>query len=176
MAAQVDSRKIDRWLSLGGNVAVLIGLILVAYQINQEAELQKIQLFSDATTAINEFNLAMLGDNPTQVVAKSIEDPGSLTLSEYQVMDAYLVTALYEIRRLEILKREGLLAEGSMYGIHHYWFGSNFAQAWFSEYGTEGLSPVNVEQIRSGDPDYVGKFYQNILGRLKDGPRHEQAE
>ena len=94
----MDTGKLDRWLGLSGNLAVLIGLILVAYQINHETELRKIQLFSDATTAINEFNLAMLGDNPTQVVAKSIEDPDSLTIAELQVMDAYLTTALYEIR------------------------------------------------------------------------------
>lgn len=172
----MDTGKIDRWLSLGGNLAVLIGLVLVAYQINQEARLQKIQLFSDATTAINEFNLAMLGDNPTRVVARSIEDPDSLTLSEFQVMDAYLATALYEIRRLEILRREGLLAEGSMYGIHHYWFGSNYAKAWFAEMGTEGVFPVNVDQIRRSDPEYVLKYYRNLLERLEDGPVQDQAQ
>lgn len=172
----MKTEKLNRWLSVGGNFAVLIGLIVVAYQINLETELARVQLFSDATTAINEFNHALLGDNPTEVVAKSMEDPHSLTTAEMQVMDAYLTTALYEIRRLEILQREGLLAEGSMYGIHHYWFGSQFAKAWFEEFGTDGVFPINAEQIRNSDPDYVAKFYQGVFKRLQDDADQSQSQ
>ncbi len=57
----MSTTKINSWLSLGANIGVVIGLVLVAYQINQEAELTKIQLFSEATSSRKEFNQAMMG-------------------------------------------------------------------------------------------------------------------
>jgi len=39
---------LNRWLSLVANVGVMLGLVLVAFQIRQDVELTKIQLFSDA--------------------------------------------------------------------------------------------------------------------------------
>ena len=60
--------KVNSWLSLGANIGVGIGLVLVAYQINQEAELTKIQLFSEATSSRKEFNQSMMGSDPMEVV------------------------------------------------------------------------------------------------------------
>jgi len=55
----VKTEKPNSWLSFGANVGVIIGLVLVAYQINQEAELTKVQLFSEATSSGKEFNQAI---------------------------------------------------------------------------------------------------------------------
>ena len=50
----MNTEKLNRWLSLGANIGVVIGLLLVAYQIRQEANLTKLQLFSDHTDARRE--------------------------------------------------------------------------------------------------------------------------
>jgi len=164
----MKSEKINSWLSLGANIGVVIGLILVAYQINQDADLTRIQLFSDATTARNEFNQALMGDNPLEVVAKSIESPNELTLAELQIMDAYLISALNEIRRLELLRRTGLDVENSVEGIHEYYFGNNFARAWFEGYGGEKNFPAMTERIRNTDTKFVVDLFDALLARLDD--------
>ena len=164
----MKTEKINSWLSLGANVGVVVGLMLVAYQINQEAELTKVQLFSDVTTSMNEFNQALMGDNPMEIVAKSIETPNGLTLAEMQVMDAYLISAVNEIRRLELLRQSGLDVEGSMEGIHAYYFGSNYARAWFQEYGGEDNLSDMTKRINEADPEWVISTLDRVLARLDD--------
>ena len=164
----MKSERINSWLSLGANVGVVVGLILVAYQINQEAQLTKAQLFSDVTTSMNEFNQALMGDNPLEVVAKSIENPHELTLAEMQIMDAYLISAMNEIRRLELLRQSGLDIEGSMKEIHAYYFGNEYARAWFQEYGGESALPDMSKRISETDPEWVIKFLDGVLARLDD--------
>lgn len=164
----MKSEKVNSWLSLGANIGVVIGLILVAYQINQDAELTKVQLFSDATTSMNEFNYALMGDNPLEAVTKSIENPRDLTLEELQVVDAYLISAVNEIRRLELLRQAGLDVEGAMEGIHTYFFGTNYARAWFQQYGGEVKLPNMTDRIGQTDPDWVVKNFDGVLARLND--------
>ena len=164
----MKSEKINSWLSLGANIGVVVGLMLVAYQINQDVELTKVQLFSDVTTSMNEFNQALMGDDPSEIIAKSIETPHELTLAELQIMDAYLMSAVNEIRRLELLRRSGLNVEDSMEGIHTYYFGTNYARAWFQEYGGEDNLPDMTKRINEADPDWVVRNLDGVLARLDD--------
>ncbi len=159
--------KVNSWLSLGANIGVVIGLVLVSYQINQEAELTKIQLFSEATSSRKEFNQAMMGDDPMEVVAKSIERPHELTLSELHVMDMYFISALNELRRLEFLSLAGLDVDADVEGFHKFYFGSNFAQAWFQEYGGNEFQSTR-ERIEGVNPAWVVNFFDRVLARLRD--------
>ena len=158
--------KLNNWLSFGANMGVVLGLVLVAYQINQEAELTKIQLFSEATSSRKEFNQALMGSDPLQVVAKSIERPNELTLAELKLMDLYFISALNELRRLEQLRKAGLAVDAEVEGFHVFYFGSNFAQAWFKEYGGENEFAATRERIRNTDPAWVVGFFDRVLGRL----------
>ncbi len=160
--------KVNSWLSFGANIGVVIGLVLVAYQINQEAELTKIQLFSEATSSRKEFNQAMMGGDPMEVVAKSIERPHELTLSELQLMDMYFISALNELRRLELLSQAGLDVDAEVEGFHVFYFGSNFAQAWFQEYGGENEFQSTRERIVGANPAWVVNFFDRVLARLGD--------
>ena len=156
----------NRWLGFVANMGVVLGLVLVAYQINQEAELTKIQLFSEATSSRKEFNQAMMGSDPMEIVAKSIERPHELTLAELQVMDMYLISALNELRRLEQLREAGLAVDAEVEGFHVFYFGSNFVQAWFREYGGENEFEATRERILNADPDWLIDFFDRLLGRL----------
>jgi hypothetical protein len=158
--------KVNNWLSFGANMGVVLGLVLVAYQINQEAELTKIQLFSEATSSRKEFNQAMMGSDPLQVVAKSVERPHELTLAELQLMDFYFISALNELRRLEQLREAGLAVDAEVEGFHHFYFGSNFAQAWFKEYGGKNEFEATRERVRNTDPAWLVGFFDRVLGRL----------
>jgi len=160
--------KLNNWLGFVANMGVVLGLILVAYQINQEAELTKIQLFSEATSSRKEFNQALMGSDPLNVVAKSIEKPQELTLAELQVMDLYFISALNELRRLEQLRAAGMTVDAEVEGFHVFYFGSNFAQAWFKEYGGENEFESTRERIRNTDPAWLIDFFDRVLGRLDD--------
>jgi hypothetical protein len=126
---------INRWLSLAANIGVMLGLVLVAYQIRQDVELTKVQLFSDATS----------------------------------VMDAYLVGAVNELRRLELLETAGLDVNVEVEGLHHFFFGSRFAKAWYEKFREPGYLPYYYdEQIRAMDNEWIERFFERVRVRLDD--------
>jgi hypothetical protein len=159
--------KVNSWLSLGANIGVVTGLFLVAFQINQDAELTKAELFSQHTDSRREWNQAMMGNSPMDVVAKSIESPRDLTLAELQMMDMYYVAAINELRRLEVLKQAGLDVGTSVEGLQSFYFGSNFAKAWYQEYGQHELRAIH-DKINSVDSDWVVSFFDRVLARVDD--------
>ena len=162
--------SVNRWLSLGVNFGVVIGLLLVAFQIKQDADLTKAVLFNDHTNSRKEWNQAMMGENPMEVVAKSIERPSELTLHELHVMDMYLIGAINELRRLEVLKVAGLQVDNAgVEGLQVFYFWSNFAKAWYAEYsgGTQEAAPVD-DLITAVDPDWNVGFFNRVLARLGD--------
>ena len=169
----MNAEKVNSWLGLGANIGVVIGLFLVAFQINQDAELTKAQLFSDHTDSRREWSQAMMGDNPMDIVAKSIEHPNELTLAELHVMDAYLVSAINELRRLEVLKQAGLDIGVNVEDMQFFYFGSNFAKAWYREFvgplsGSVTETEVVHGKIERVPADWVVSFFGRVLGNLDD--------
>ncbi len=165
----MSSDKVSGWLGVGANIGVMAGLFMVAYQINQEAELTKAALFSSSTDSRREWNQAMMGENPMDIVAKSIERPQDLTLSELHVMDMYFVSAINELRRLEVLKAEGLDVDAQVEGLQHFYFGSNFAKAWYQEYGGDSELQTIQDKIDAVESDWIVSFFDRVLRNLDDG-------
>ena len=160
--------RVNSWLTLVANVGIVVGLFLVAFQIKQEADLTKVQLFSDHTNSRREWNQAMMGSDPMSVVAKSIERPHELTLAELQIMDMYLIAAINEVRRLELLKNAGLDVDAAVESLQVFYFGSNFAKAWFAEYGGAKEFGATNDKINAVEPDWVVSFFDRLLARLDD--------
>ena len=160
--------RVNSWLTLVANIGIVAGLFLVAFQIKQDADLTKVQLFSDHTNSRREWNQAMMGSDPMSVVAKSIERPQELTLAELQMMDLYLVAAINEVRRLELLKDAGLDVAANVEGLQVFYFGSNFAKAWYAEYGGAKEFGETDDKIQAVEPDWVVAFFDKVLVRLDD--------
>ena len=164
----MNADQVNRWLTLGANIGVVIGLLLLAVQIKQDADLTKVQLFSDHTNSRREWNQAMMGGDRMVVVAKSVERPHELTLAELQIMDMYLIGALNEIRRLEVLKAAGLDVGADVEGFQSFFFGSNFAKAWYEEYGGDDEFGDTDNKINNVDPGWLVKFFNRVLANLED--------
>ncbi len=85
-------------------------------------------------------------------------------------MDMYLIGAINELRRLEVLKVAGLEVDDAVVeGLQIFYFGSNFAKAWYAEYsgGTQEAAPVD-DLITAVDPDWNVGFFNRVLARLGD--------
>ena len=160
--------RVNSWLTLVANTGIVVGLFLVAFQIKQDADLTKVQLFSDHTNSRREWNQTMMGNDPMSVVAKSIERPQELTLAELQIMDLYFVAAINELRRLEVLKQAGLEVDARVEGLQVFYFGSNFAKAWYQEYGYQMELQAIQDKIDAVDSDWVVSFFDSVLERVDD--------
>jgi len=110
----------------------------------------------------------MMGSDPMAVVAKSVESPHELTFAELQIMDMYLIGALNEIRRQEVLKEVGLEVGADIEGMQSFFFGSNFAKAWYEQYGGGDEFGETHTKIASVDPDWLVNFFDGVLASLED--------
>ena len=162
----MNFEHLNRWLTLFANIGIVIGLIMVAVQIQQESDLARAQLFSDHTDSLRDWNQAMMGESPMEIVAKSIENPTELTLAELHVMDFYLFGAVNELRRLEVLANSGLdIGVGE--GFHHFSFGSPFAQAWYEEFRVDEYVLSDFDKkIRAVDDQWIEGFFNRVAARL----------
>ncbi len=78
----MNTDRVNKWLTLGANVGVLAGLMLLVAEIRQNTEVSEIQFYIERRTIVNELNQVMLDAETSEVWIKSIADPQALLPSE----------------------------------------------------------------------------------------------
>ena len=69
-------------------LSVVIGALLVAYELNQARKIQRAQIISDHLTLMIQHNIAIMGENAADVWAKGCRSADSLTPAEFEVFIA----------------------------------------------------------------------------------------
>jgi hypothetical protein len=148
------------WISLIASGGVLIGLILVAIELNQNTQQLRLQLEFQSDQKIVDNNRDLLGDNPTPIIAKSITDPKELTFEEALVASSYFLNLLNEFETRYFIYQAGLIEEQDWkrhIDENICWtLGSQFAQTtWhttkssfepeFVEYVDDALAGITVD-------------------------------
>ncbi len=88
------SERVQRWINLTANLAVLAGIVLVLMQLSQNTEHLGLQLVDQINSRLYENNRALLGENPVEAIEKSVLEPESMTFSDFLIVDVYLINAL----------------------------------------------------------------------------------
>ncbi len=158
-------RLLDRantWLPLVASLAILVGLVLVAIELNQNTEHLRLQLMDQIIARSNENNRALLGENPTAAIEKSVREPESLTHAEFLIVDAYLINVLSVWEGRFFLYKAGLVdAPDWKQKIEEeaaWYFGNRFAKSWWRESGQAFVEPEVARYIEEalqavGDDD-----------------------
>jgi hypothetical protein len=89
--AERTARSRD-WFQIMSNVAIIIGLGLVIYELNQSKQLVMAQMAQDHTDRMADQKLALLGDDPRRTLARAALLPAELNPS-----DAVALATYYEI-------------------------------------------------------------------------------
>ena len=83
----MKSKKLNQWLTLGANLAVLAGLILLIIEISQNNEMMRAQTRSDVSYAI--IDNIKLGMDPRVIAAYQKQTNGqALSAEDESVLDA----------------------------------------------------------------------------------------
>ena len=82
----MEIRKVGDWLQIGANIGILAGLILVGLQIKQNTDITRAELSHQLWGSVNQFQLAMMGENPAAVIAKAQSNPSELTDEEIRIV------------------------------------------------------------------------------------------
>jgi hypothetical protein len=150
---------VGQWITVATNIAVLIGVLLVAYELRQNAELARLEMTQTRISANQQAEAAFFDPRVSEVWVKSFKEPETMTLAEIRAMDSYLAIHLNQMMRVYEQEREGLVKSGEtlkwMQADFPFLFGSRFAKAWWEEFG------------RNWPSDFV-ELARPIVGAVED--------
>jgi hypothetical protein len=152
----MDSENMSKWLTLGANIGILIGLALVVIQIRQNSDLLRLQFINDEYMTEYSSERLLIGENPADAIMKAMYSPEDMTYADFRVNDAYLVSKIDSMYRRYHLGQEGIFDEDdwreSNIGFTFEWlFGNRFSQLWWEHAGRGSYSdaPELVEYVDS---------------------------
>jgi hypothetical protein len=108
----MDSQKTGNWIQVITGVAVLVGLGLVIWELQQTRDLVRAQLVSDERLAAIDKRLAIMGENPAPIIVKGCLAPSTLTAEEFLVYVQYLQIQTNEDERKRIIEEVSGLEMG----------------------------------------------------------------
>ena len=71
-----STARFSNWFQIISNVAIIVGLGLVIYELNQGKRLVLAQLTSDDASSLRERNMTIMGESPQDAIAKADLHPG----------------------------------------------------------------------------------------------------
>ena len=159
----METNKVHKWLTLAANIAVLGGLILLAYQINQNIEITKAQLTNDYYLADMQFELAMMGDEPVKSWIKAVYTPDQISREDAAIIDRYFNFGLVQLNRLRRMHQVGLVDDDWVGGIDYlrWHLGNEVGRRWWSHF--KAVYPedfVHMVDKALADSDYRGNRRQ----------------
>jgi len=105
----MEMKGISNWIQIATGVALLIGLGLVVWELQQSRDVAVAQLTSDGFSNWRPIDIANMGESPATVLAKACRDPQSLTDEDLEVLGAYYSAIVSSIdRNYKIEERSGL--------------------------------------------------------------------
>ena len=90
----MNSENINKWLTLGANIGILIGLVLVVIQIRQNSELLRLQFINDEYMSGFSSERLLIGEDPAEAIMKAMFSPEEMSYAEFRVNDAYLISKI----------------------------------------------------------------------------------
>jgi len=91
-----------------GSIAVLITLIYLAIQVRQNTRHVRAQMGHDGWIATAGDDIAMMGDDPAEALAKAELAEEPLTARDLKIVDAYFKSMVMHMARVEHMNSQGL--------------------------------------------------------------------
>ena len=141
-------------------VSVLAGVAFVAWELEQNRELVRLEMFSEGTIANRATDLALAGENPAVVLAKACEGTEPLSTEDLMILNFVFTETLDSIRRMRLLE-SGLYPEDAWQGSlmntggFEFIFSMAAGRAWWQTFDPlPAISePVDTYLAELGPPD-----------------------
>jgi quercetin dioxygenase-like cupin family protein len=162
--------RANRWLTLGANIGVVLGLIILIVEVRQNAAMTRLAQETGRADMFAQIELSLATPAASAAWMKAIHTPETLTDSELRMAETQLVGIMQQWTTLFSMEQEGLV-ERARVRIHientaPFYFGSAFAKRWWEreEIGWTGTSMYEVADpiIKAIDPDFLVETYAFI--------------
>lgn len=144
----MSSGKLNDRLQILASIGVLIGLLIVAYEMNQTRRIATADSSQAFFLAWLEVSASELETNIGEIVMKSYERPDDLTADDIYKLNSWLIMVMSLYASVEPLMEldiaDNVNAMDDSYA--KYLFGSRYSRQWF-ERNKSWLGKKNVEVI-----------------------------
>jgi len=172
-----DSRWIDG-MQLFASVGVLVGLILVFYEIHQNNDLARADSVRSMLVSWQQIAYSEYETDIAEIYIKSIEDPQNLTSAEIGKLSAWLTVVMnqylltFEMNERGLGYNYGDLDNGpehELLGGFEGYFGTQFGRSWYLE-NKDWIAPEVIEildremaarPVQSG-PGYIERIRSRL--------------
>lgn len=170
--------RLNGWLTLAANVGVVLGLIILIFEVRQNAALTRIGMETDRAAAQATVELRLSDPAIAETWMKSVYTPEALSAADLRIVDGVMVSVTMTWDQL-LSMREGGLIDRSRVAQHignvaPFFFGSRFGKNWWrlNRVGWQG-----TEMLEIADPIIAGiddNFLENYYDELRmDNPRQD---
>ncbi len=147
----MNVEKLRASVTVGANVGVLIGLIVLIVELNQNTDYLRLQIMDQINARQFAHNSVFLAENPAPVIEKSLIEPENITYTEFRVLDAYLMNILSTWEDRFFLYQAGLVDstdwKTKVEQDADWYFGNKFAKGWWESSGKGVLEKEFADHV-----------------------------
>jgi hypothetical protein len=147
----MDQNRFGGWTQLLGNLAIVAGIGIVIFELNQNKELAYAQMFAQGHADIDNQFLAMQGEDPRQALFKAEFCPSELAGEDVVTLSAYYERwvsswqRIYRTNRIAALERPWrLVVQKDVRRV----FSSRLARRWLNAYLDESEKILMAEEMK----------------------------
>ena len=149
------------WLQIFSNLAIIAGLMIVVFELNQSKDLAYGQILTDEMTRFNDRHLTLMSDDPREAVVKSVLNPETLSPQDAVTLDAYYQSIVWNWY--------SMLRVSEVAGIERSWRSNVADQArdhFSTQPGRRWLKAWAALPPLPDHPDDGGPTYSNVWAEL----------
>ena len=162
--------RANRWLTLGANFGVLLGLIVLIIEVRQNAAISRAAMESQANRELGELEMAIARPDISAIWMKSVEAPETLTMDEIRAMDGLYVASMLQAEQRFVMATNGIGTEEDAHehlvNVLPFVFGSRFGKQWWARQtaGWEGTRFIELgNPILAGvDENFIAEYYASL--------------
>ncbi|MEM9533572.1 MAG: hypothetical protein AAGA23_21805 [Pseudomonadota bacterium] len=173
--------QFNRWLTLGANIGVLLGLIILIIEVRQTASLSRVALETAKNDQLAGIELSLAAPAVAEAWTNSIRTPQAMTDAEIRMVESHLVAVmlqwdnLFQMEDADLATRER--TRNHIENSAPFYFGSAHAKNWWrlQATGWSGTPMMEVAGpiIEAVDPDFLANYLDS--SRLRQ-PAAQQPE
>ena len=105
--------RFNNWFQIVSNIAIIVGLGLVVYELNQSKTLAHVQFVNDDFARLTDLQMALIGEDPREAFAKASLSPNDLTEQDVVALEALYQTVAMNMNNIVISPYPSKRAAGS---------------------------------------------------------------
>jgi hypothetical protein len=165
--AERTTDRIARWLTLGANIGVVLGLVMLIVEIQQNEALTRVATEGSMNELMAETEFHVGQPDQSAAWVRSYMTPEMMTDVDIRMNEAVLVSMLMQWDYAFQMERAGLRTRSEVERLIRntapFYFGTRFGKRWFAaqESGWQGTDMFEVAQpiVAAVDENFMRDYY-----------------